>query len=91
MGKFDPPLVLGDSDMQLIKRLIKTKTNEVKSPILPAMTSGGITKLNCKIKVMGQWILIHEKFTLESNVLHFSESQFYFSSKWWNPVHAQLP
>ena len=36
---------LGDSLVQLTKRLIRTKTKVIKSPILPAAASGGTTKL----------------------------------------------
>ena len=36
---------MGDSLVQLTKRLIRTKTKVIKSPILPATASGGTTKL----------------------------------------------
>ena len=35
----------GDSLVMLTKRLTKTKSDVIKSPILPGTTSGGITKL----------------------------------------------
>ena len=35
----------GDSRVMLAKRLTRTKSDVIKSPILPGTTSGGITKL----------------------------------------------
>ena len=35
----------GDSRVMLTKRLTRTKRDVIKSPILPGITSGGITKL----------------------------------------------
>ena len=45
----------------------------------------------CITVVMGSWIHVNWKFTLESNFLAFHGITFHFSSKLWNPIQAQIP